>query len=566
MNHRLRHSASRGVTRAPKIHSLISLSSYWNKRKKIDDQFATDAAAPLTSPRTAVPGPGTLNLTTAASLSTSGGKLIKGGAFVYAGSQAIARGDGLAIYARNLTITATSGNSPVIGFSNDGAVIKDAINPRTTVSTIQCYDNGTLCSYIDRNLPANSTIDVLVIARPTKGALMFVRGSMYGKWRLVYVSDTDNTATLFPFIKALVTDNGWMDDVKVYNLGGLFATDFGFAHTYQASPSSPVNIASGPNAGIVEITWTPQANEIMELTLKKIDDDNKIIMRCNQAAGTCDLIQKLTGSESTLQTKAQTWTIGTAYRVWARFQNTSVYNVLSYVNTTVMHTKTIDASLSNATIYGASGFTVASNFAIWDSLKEIGRPFDYDFENFRWFYSYGDSKTYARLYQAFLQTGLETATGRRWMYGWMGIGGYTVAQMKALIDTHLAAITGNIPEAVIINLGTNDLPTLPDETAWKTNYRYIIAAFHAKWPNAKIYLAKPVRLSATPPSSPVAATSTLHQWIDDLIAEQTYVYEGIDETDLENSDQYVTYFADAAHPNEAGYAKGAEYWQTAMGF
>jgi lysophospholipase L1-like esterase len=93
----------------------------------------------------------------------------------------------------------------------------------------------------------------------------------------------------------------------------------------------------------------------------------------------------------------------------------------------------------------------------------------------------------------------------------------------------------------------------------------LISSLHAKWTGAKIYLAKPVRLADAPPSTPLAAVATMHGYIDDLIAEFDYVYPGIDETDLEGGDSYVTNLADNTHPNHTGYMAVAALWKTAMG-
>lgn len=163
---------------------------------------------------------------------------------------------------------------------------------------------------------------------------------------------------------------------------------------------------------------------------------------------------------------------------------------------------------------------------------------------------------------------LTTASGQKWRETKgqrIGISGYTVAKMASAISAQLATVTYT-PDYVLINLGTNDLAGLPAESTWKANYRTIIAAVHAAYPAAKIYLDKPVRLSAAPPSSPVADTATMHGYIDDLVAEQSYIYAGADETGLEGGDSYVTNFADALHENHAGYAALAALKQTALGY
>ena len=142
--------------------------------------------------------------------------------------------------------------------------------------------------------------------------------------------------------------------------------------------------------------------------------------------------------------------------------------------------------------------------------------------------------------------------------------GDTVEQMKAHIDSDLGAVTGNT-DIILINLGTNDLTTLPAENDWKVNYRSIIESLHAKWADALIYLAKPVQLQANPPSSPVADTAAMHGWIDDLVGEYAYVFTGIEETDLEGGDSYATNFVDISHYTDpAGQLSVSGLWETIL--
>jgi len=138
-------------------------------------------------------------------------------------------------------------------------------------------------------------------------------------------------------------------------------------------------------------------------------------------------------------------------------------------------------------------------------------------------------------------------------------GGATVATMKAIFDGSFAGVTGDA-DIVTVNLGSNDLSSLPDETTLKNNYRSMIEAMGAKWSNVKIYLAKPVRLDDAPPSTPVADMAALHGWIDDLVGEYAYVYSGIDETALEGGDSYATNLVDVTHYTAPGQTAVSALW------
>lgn len=68
-----------------------------------------------------------------------------------------------------------------------------------------------------------------------------------------------------------------------------------------------------------------------------------------------------------------------------------------------------------------------------------------------------------------------------------------------------------------MNWGANDMEQgaadPSNETAWKDKYRAIIAVAESKFPNAAIWISYPWRGGYD------TEAATLHEWIDDLIAE-----------------------------------------------
>lgn len=180
------------------------------------------------------------------------------------------------------------------------------------------------------------------------------------------------------------------------------------------------------------------------------------------------------------------------------------------------------------------------------------------------FLAYGDSKTltsgessggrgFPTRMSTFTRDFLEIPTR-------IGVGGQTVASMKLLVDAQLAAASGT-PEFILCNLGANDAASMPEEAAFKTNYQYIFDAMHTKWASVKIYVMRIWNRAQE------ANSTTLDGWIDDLVTANAFVYAGPDERIfLENGDAGVTYMADDAHPNSAGYDLTAAQWRTAIGF
>ncbi len=136
----------------------------------------------------------------------------------------------------------------------------------------------------------------------------------------------------------------------------------------------------------------------------------------------------------------------------------------------------------------------------------------------------------------------------------IGIGGYNTAQMQAVIDTNLAAVSGT-PNYVLYNMGAGDVLSLPAEATWKANTLYNIDAVHTKWPNALVFVAKPMRSGYT------TECNTLAGWVDDVVAARSaWARVGIDERPwlLSVSD-------DGTHPNAAGYIRTGQEWKTALG-
>lgn len=140
--------------------------------------------------------------------------------------------------------------------------------------------------------------------------------------------------------------------------------------------------------------------------------------------------------------------------------------------------------------------------------------------------------------------------------------GYTVAQMKALVDADMAAWASDPVQSVLFNLGANEMGILPAQATWEANLAYILDAFHAKWPAVKVYLMRPWRRGYA------ADANTLATWINNVVtARAAWAFNGPDErVFLENGDDGVTYTSDGVHPNAAGYALTATQWQTALGY
>jgi hypothetical protein len=527
------------------------------------DEFTTDATAPLASPRTCEPGSGKLVITDAGNrLSIADGKLVKtsGTAFKLLSEDSFQRQTGLAFYARGTE----NGGIGEFGFSSDGIKVADGAVLRNTLAQAIDNTNTTVSNLAGGYYQiANLRYDLLVVQRSV-GSFALIRGGNIGKWRLLWPGKTTNGVSNKLIYKPNnATDTGNMDDFSVVQLGGVFASDNGIASFYTPLPVSPVSCTC-TRAAVMEITWTPAAGETLELYFRQVDANNRMIIRCNQGGSTVASFRVTSGVETQIQSAAQIWTVGTPYRI---VLSTNEWGGLGLLVNSALKLNTSNLTHEYGTGYGAAGFATAIDFGVYPAvITPLPAPFDYS--GFRWLSIIGDSKTVpsgAASYIGHLIDTLETATGSRWCFEPIAHSGMTVAGMAAGIATDLALQT-ETPEIVLINLGTNDAGGAVVEATWKNDYRTIIASVHTKWPTAKIYLAKPMRLTANPPSVPVAMVATLHSYIDALVSEYDYVYAGIDETSLEGGDSYATNFADYLHPNALGYAQTAVLWKAVMGY
>lgn len=278
------------------------------------DDFLTDEAAPLASPRTAEPGPGMLTITdTGNKLSISSGALqMLGNANGNPGfwsSTAYARRAGLAHFVKWSAATISQfyvacwdtnqAAAPVNGFSMHG-------------TDLRIWDGGS--SLVVGAIASSIDYTVATILRAT-GYFNMVKGGAFSQWTLVWVNAASSDASLY----AANTQNSaslqaTLDTFRVCDLPAPFDTDYGLATQRIASPVANDTIASEANA-VIEDTWTAVTGETFELSVRRTDDNNRWILRGDQGGSTVKLIEVNAGSETERASAAQTWTNTTSYRV-----------------------------------------------------------------------------------------------------------------------------------------------------------------------------------------------------------------------------------------------------------
>jgi hypothetical protein len=107
-----------------------------------------------------------------------------------------------------------------------------------------------------------------------------------------------------------------VDFLRVTQLSPPWNTDYGIATNRVATTSAVSETTSEANA-LIEHTITAATGVTQELSIRRTDDDNRWVIRMDQAGSTIKLIERNGAAETERSSAAQTWTNGTAYRVVA---------------------------------------------------------------------------------------------------------------------------------------------------------------------------------------------------------------------------------------------------------
>lgn len=268
----------------------------WVPEFDLWDDFTTAEAAPLASPRTAEPGPGTLTLVqTDGQFSISGGKLafpaqttpVVGDLTFYGGSLARAAGRALVASVRFSSLAAGS----TIGLSTGAYAYYPTYGFSYTTADVSAYPGGVVAAA----LATATDYMVAAIMRGT-GAWVFIKGGIYTDWTLLYVAAT-GTGALYPGF-GNYNNVGTLSTFRVLDLPAPFNTDYGLATN---------RIAGAVSAGA---TFVHEANCLIEFVLttigsagfayidyRKQDDNNCWRIRWN-SSGTLALIERVAGVDT----------------------------------------------------------------------------------------------------------------------------------------------------------------------------------------------------------------------------------------------------------------------------
>lgn len=324
------------------------------------DRFLTDASAPLSSPRTCEPGPGTWAIT-----DTENKISISSGLLTFAGGKASpGYGDPMV---RSVSSVGSAGGTALLAtvVSNTGTACigfgAGTANPgfRFSISTLVSADVGTSINSETVALPQ----DFAVILRPALAGGWMCRRSPGGTWNLQWVSvaGPNTNAVVSSYNSAVSVDN-----VRVVVLPA-WATESNIYTSFVASPANP-QAATMTADGLVYVTWTPAAGETLELDIRRTDSDNRWIHRCDQAGSTMKIIERAAGIETERASSAQTWTVSTAYRIGIVAVGQSIKQIVGNV---AKNTYTSASFNQSATGVRLSGHSTATNLYAWPRYVTI---------------------------------------------------------------------------------------------------------------------------------------------------------------------------------------------------
>lgn len=320
------------------------------------DKFLTADDAPITSPRTSEPGPGTLTVSDSGSVAQIIGGAICTGATATGNplitTGAFSRDAGVGVFCDWLR---TDTNGGYISIRDaDSLLLKHEFR----ITGIIAITTPNVTNFPISAPPAD-------FAYHRSGFVLRSSGAFYiHDNQLVWVHNDETTATVKAGLSVRASNVGFAyDSLRVATLGGRWLTE-DFHTSKTATPATGTTGIMAVNAH-VEFTWTPAANEVLDLMVRRTDDDNCWIIRGDQANSKVYLYQKEGGIETERGTSggaAQTWTVGTPYRIVVMINGNIIIPCVNNVDFTYYSS----ASFNNtATGLKVSGFATGANLIAW---------------------------------------------------------------------------------------------------------------------------------------------------------------------------------------------------------
>jgi len=241
------------------------------------DDFITDEAADMTTPRAAEQGPGTATIKDTGSIAS-----IDSSGLVYAGftdgsdpsysSLGFARVAGLTLYGKldagNLGVTA-----PVFGWARGANGVSLEEESLFLTAAINLFSTGPALNFTIGGYSANEIYEVALILRAT-GAFFVVRNPIdFPDWTLLWVTFAKNTTPLFANHRSGGTVVPGIQSMRVSQLSTPWDSDYGIATDRLVGARSAGETFSHDADSIIEfeVTTVPSGDQI-EVRFRISDD------------------------------------------------------------------------------------------------------------------------------------------------------------------------------------------------------------------------------------------------------------------------------------------------------
>lgn len=458
---------------------------------------------------------------------------------------------------------------------------------------------------IDNTVGAEEYQHAIVLR--ASGMFHFIRGGAYTNWTLLYPSNTENTATLYPGFYnyngygriryAKIPRVTWLpmpitSDSFARANGLLGVTDgkgnpenngvTGFPWTANIGnwsiTTNVVNASTlidGMAIATVDVltpnVWVTTAltrsSGSLGIVVRYVDANNYVI--CYHDGTSIKVDEVIAGTSTNLLTTANSY----ANRIMRVLCDGSLVRVV--YNDVVFTDITLAGSLTG-TKFGLYSTNTSNNhtqFVVWSrngaNYDQISKYFTSI--NTTDIMCVGDSKSNPVGSGAAWQTKLAdnmTLSANGNMYytytaGHIAVSGGTMDTITTAFDAALPGITHDVKIA-LMNITVNDTGTLPDKNTWKAQYHHLIDSLVAKWPSIRIYLAR-VWMQGQD-----ANCDTMDGWIDEIVTEYSAnpnIKAGFDERVWFKPNVAVYSPIDGTHYiNEPGSTAAALEWQAFIGY
>jgi hypothetical protein len=209
---------------------------------------------------------------------------------------------------------------------NNATLVSDTIANNSHSFILAMRDTGTFCLWRDSASPANV-------------------------YRLLWVFKVGTMALVPTILDAAASENYTIDNMKVEMLTGGFLTQYGLA-TARTAITADGDTLTGTADAIVEHTITAQTDVTQELSVRRVDDNNRIVVRMDQTNSLIKVLTRISGTEVEKVSAAFTWTNGTQYRIVVIMDGTAVQvlvdDVSKYSNTITSLTTNTGVKVSHA--------------------------------------------------------------------------------------------------------------------------------------------------------------------------------------------------------------------------